>query len=198
MKKVLFVLSLCLSFGYNWKLDFSAYDDGTSFMKESGISYTFVSSNYEIYSGYNETVFGTDIKRDFSINYDKEVNKKISSFIFASYANNTQTGLQNNRLGAGYSYLINDNILNFPYRNKISLAIVTDCGNKYISFRYKFKGYINKLGIESVFNHIGYTYNVKTKFSYKLDSNVSIFYKDFIEEYNGIYHTSNVGMEVKF
>ena len=197
MKKLLVLLLFSLAFSYNWKLDFSAYDDGTSFMRESGVNYTFVSENYVLSSVYNETVFGADLKRDFSINYDKVVNKKVSSFIFASYANNTQTKLENARYGAGYSYLINENVLHFPYRNKISLAVVREDDKYILSFRHKFKGYIHKLGIESVLNHLGYTYNVKTKFTYKLDRNVSIFYKDFVEEYNGRYHTTSVGVEVK-
>ena len=65
------------------------------------------------------------------------------------------------------------------------------------SLRYKLAAFINDIGIKATLFHLGYTYNLDLRMSYKLNKNVNLTNKIYYENYEGKkYLTNSLGVEI--
>lgn len=193
MRKILLILLTTVVFSYDWKINFSNFSDGTTYMKQSGIEYKNTLGYQNFIASYSDSIVGDYSKVDFLLNIDND-NQKLSNFMFLSYNNNTRTGIERYRAGIGIAYTPYEKVLVFPYMHKVSVALVQE-DKTIVSWRYKLKGYYEKIGFESILFHLGYTWNMDSKITYNLSNNIAILYNDNREDG---YITSSLGMEVKF
>jgi len=196
--KLLAVLLISFTWGYNLKIDYSSFSDGTSYFRNAGASYTFLDEDNEYSIRYSNTLMGNKNKDDFYMGADWMTTNGLSPFMFIGYSRNEINDMKSVRTGVGIAALLNDNVLHFPFRHKFSVALIEDSkvNGTVVSWRHKFKGYYNKFGWNLIAFHLGYTWNIETKLSYKLNKNINVIYKDFRESYNGFYQAGSIGVEI--
>jgi outer membrane receptor for monomeric catechols len=197
MKNILILLLLGISF-CGLKLEYSNFNDGTVFMNRSGVSYFEIINKDKLELGFVETNTGSKRKSDLSLTYDKDYQGELSPFGLVTYTENQYNGLNKTRAGLGLAYTPFKNVNVFPYRHKLSYALIGENGNLINSVRYKTNGYVNKFGWDITAFILSYTWNVDTRLSYKVDKNVSLLYILYIEDYKGTFNSSSFGVEVNF
>ena len=133
--------------------------------------------------------------------YDLYHNASLSPFLFAQYEDNQTSNRESLRAGIGIAWLMTENTLKFPYRHKLSYALVKDPKHNLLvhSIRHKFKAYINKVGISATIFHLGYTHNLDLKITYKLNNNISLLEKFYFEDYKADqYMVNSIGFQISF
>ena len=123
---------------------------------------------------------------------DYDFDDQVSAFMFA----NQMTGL-NSQVGIGCGYVLSESVLKFPWRNKVSLALVQDSGKGAIlSFRHKFEGYVDKIGYRVTTFLLGYTYTIDYVYSVRAIDGVDFIIKGFYDDKSKI-NQSALGVEIK-
>jgi len=170
--------------------------------------------DYSQYINYNFNYYGeqyessslvsyykNQLKDDLNIVYglDTVLKDDVSYFIKAQRRINSALKNDYYRLMYGATYLVSSSILDFPYRQKIGLALIhqTDSSIK-TSLRYKIKGYWNKVGFKSTIFWLSGGKSIDLGLTYRLNSNLNMFYTyNYIEE-NRLEDDKNViGIEIK-
>jgi len=197
MKKLLLVLLLGLGFSA-LKLEYSNFSDGNVYMNRSGINYFELYDKDKLAFSYSETNTGAKSKKDINVNLDINYQDMFSPFALVSYTSNNYNCLDKTRAGVGIAYTPFSNVNKFPYRHKISYAVIAENSDIISSLRYKTNGYFNKFGWDITAFILSYTWNIDTKLTYKVDKNVSFLYILYIEDYKGMFNSSSFGVEVNF
>jgi hypothetical protein len=165
-------------------------------MNRSGISYFEIYNQDKLAIMFADTNSGTKAKRDINLNYDMYYQEEFSPFALISYTDNNHNNLNKTRAGVGIAYLPFMSVNNFPYRHKFSYAVIAENGDYISSFRYKTNGYFKKFGWDITTFILSYTWNVDASFTYKIEKNVNLLYKLYVEDYNGRFNSSSFGVEV--
>lgn len=199
MKKILLIGLLGLAF-CNFKANFSQFNDNSGFIFDSGAKYELVNENSEFSLFANDRNVNNLHNLSLGGSFDYLPNETYSPFIFVLYNDNQIVNRDTFNTGIGIAWLINDNILKFPYRNKLSYAFVKDNKKESLihSLRWKFKGYINKVGVEFTMFHLGYMHSFDSKITYKLDNNINLLDKFYFEDYlSRQYCANSIGIEIQ-
>lgn len=137
---------------------------------------------------------------DLNLNYDADYTENIGLFGFMSL--NSQTLMVGKtRVGSGIAFTPFTDTNTYPYRQKFSLAVVSEYPDRRVlSFRYKFEGIWKKVGLNLVFFHLGYGSELEVKVSYRIDDTFSLTYNLYQENVNSPEGSlvKNFGIEAKF
>ena len=185
---ILFVISICLA---DFKIDFSTFQDGTTYMSTVGSKALFKQDKTEYSFSIDRYQSPSRIVNRGQFNSDTSFTDKLSWFYFAQDDNSIW------REGIGIAYCPLSDSFVFPYKHKFSVAEVYDANRGVItSFRYKTQGYWNGLGFNVISFLLGYTYNIDYRFGYEVNPYLSIVYKGYYDEYTQI-NESSIGLELK-
>jgi hypothetical protein len=189
MLLVLLLVSFCMA---DIRFTGSSFSDESTYLTSYGVKALFLVNEleYSLNAERNQSPVRTNDRLWAGI--DGDVSKTTSWFVFDSNDNGTW------RQGVGVGYEFNDNILTYPYKHKVSMAIVHDSSRYGIipSIRYKFQGYFSGFGLASTTFLLGYTYTEDYVISYKLNTVVSIIYKGYFDDASKV-NQSAMGVEVK-
>jgi hypothetical protein len=192
MKKLIVLILIVSSFVFcNIKINYGSFGDNATFITSYGINVAILYDGINYSINADRTESPTRQAGKYWAGADKDLTDKASLFAFLSNDNEV------NRIGAGAGYELTDHILVFPFKNKVSLAVVNDqVRGTILSYRYKFDGYFAGVGAHMVWFILGrYTYTLDYKLTYAINSKVSLMYKGYYDDYSQI-NQSSFGIEL--
>jgi len=200
MKRLFLTLILSSLLFAGLKVNYSNFSDGTTFMSETGASYSLLTTQDELTAYLNKYEANTTERFKAGVSYDFNYDKEYSAFLFSGYENNPIIAHETFRVGLGYAWWPLMNRLKPPFSHKLSYAIIYDTEKAGLinSFRYKFQGFYEKFGLKVTSFYLFYMLDVDAKITYKLNKNVSFIYKNYYIDKSGfIDSTTSLGIEVK-
>ena len=185
MKWNLFFLFL---FGFTYcfgtlVINYSNFSDNTTYIQNMGAKYS-IKTGVDEYA-INGRKYNTPSKviYSFSANADWDYEASQTTFLFSQYTYNQTIGADYIRAGLGLGFIPDGcrNNKNFPYRHKLSGAIVHETNRgTFISWRYKFEAKAEKISLKAIAFMIGHGDSLSMKIDYELSKNV---YFNYIYDY---------------
>jgi len=200
MRYFLFLFVLLLSYSMaGLKINGALYGDKYDFYNKVGAAYAYLQENeveLSAFANYYRSKNKDDV--DLGLNLDIAYNQTYSPFVFLAYKNSKSLKAEYGRLGVGVAWLLNQNILVPPYRNKVSFAFIVQSQSKpKLSLRYKLKGYWQKIGFKLTAFWVTNGKSVDLSLKYKLKSNIDVFWNFNYQEEKAIEdHKNLIGIEV--
>lgn len=170
----------------------SSFNDNSTFINSYSGKASVIVDHLEYYINASQTNTPTSEFTRLAAGLDYDIAPKTTCFTFVSNSNGTW------RAGLGAGYVLLDNTLKFPYRHKVSFALVQDPNmGKIGSWRYKFKGYWNRVGLTMTAFHLGYTYTLDYKLKIPFYNDKSwIVFKGYVDEYANV-NQNSLGLEFR-
>ena len=183
-------------------LFYSGYNDSSTFMESVGFNTAVRNETDEFSMNGSRYRNPTSTKYDFAMKADWNYAGLSSPFVFLSYTKNPTLGNEYVREGAGMAFIPSKakDLNVFPYKHKVSLALIHESGRSGIvaSFRYKIKGSQDKYDFKTVWNYLGYSDSLDFSLGYKLSDNVKLKYTyDYERIDSNTDSRSSTGIEVK-
>ena len=177
----------------------SWFDDGQSFAKFTSYKIEDITDNKNLTFEINSYQSTIQNKFMFRINYDDQYSKLFNQFYFIQEDYNKSLSSDYLRVGGGIGYVPENlnNILEFPFRHKFSLALIFDKA-VYPSWRYKINGSILYLTFGYQWDAYAGNDKHELSMSYKIDKHFSVKFIEQAESYSGkLDKTRTLGMEIK-
>ena len=192
MRALLVAFITLLSLGLaELKIGYNFSNDGFNFK-------SILTGYYNKFDGESELVVdakkymanGQD-KTDVHINYEYDYASSITKFYYADYMYDKFYSQQSGKIGSGVSIVPDgyENILGFPFRHKLSLAInyYTRYPNLvYPSWRYKITGHVLGLGFNTIYQWHLDDYIYTQDLTYRLKPELEIKYRAELETVQGV------------
>ena len=181
--------------------NFSSYSDNKSYANDIEARYLIIEPSHELSIGASEKNLMSGRIRTLNLSFDYMPNATYSPFVFVGVNDNEIIELNSIRSGVGIAWLASESLLKFPYRNKLSYALVSDSNKSGLvhSIRWKLKGYFEKIGFDSTVFYLGYGETVDVRLAYKLNNNFDLINKFYYERNEkNTYNSNSFGVEVKF
>ena len=199
MKRLLILLLFTSFIFANLRFNYSNFSDGTTFMGETGASYSLLTDSDELTAYFSKHESNKTSRIKLGLSYDFNYDKENSYFLFSGYENNPAVAHETFRVGLGTAFWPCMNRLKPPFSHKLSYALIYDTEKSGLihSFRYKFEGFYNKFGLKVTSFYLFYMYDINSKITYKINKNVSIIYKSYFVNNSGMVdNTTSLGVEV--
>lgn len=190
MEKIILVLSLLVFSLADIKVNYASFNDSSTYIIDSGLRTSFLSEGVEYSANIDSRKTPSMTTTRYHVGGDWDYTEKLSGFWFIDGVEKGTT-----RIGYGVGNLLSDKILQYPWGNKISIALVNDSSKGTIaSIRHKFVGYSHGVGVQAITFLMGYTYTIDYRIKFEINKDYSLIIKGYADDAAKI-NQASVGAE---